>query len=933
MITNIKNFYRNFSSKSKWHERFAYYAVYSLVFGFTFLCAYHVFLNPLKSFVWDADAYTQHLPILTYWGQYLREAAVNLFSGNGLSLPQWEMNMGAGDDVITTLSFYIIGDPFGYLSAFVPSSYTPYLYSVLVVLRLFCIGIAFSAFCKRFNCGRFASLCSSIIYVFCGFSLYAGIRHPFFLNPLIFLPLILIGVEKILAKEKPFFFIITVALSCASSYYFFYMLVVLTVIYVVIRVLTMHKQRKIFNLLIVAKNLILYGIISLFLAAPIVLPSIMVMFGTERFGTNAYVETFYTTAYYRNLYLGLGGNVTGTIFSSLGFGCAATASIFLLFAQRKKCLGLKIGVILLTLILIIPYGGYVMSGFDYVINRWSFGFAFLVSFITALMMPKLIAPSKKSALVLVCCSVAYILGMLCLPLSGTKNKFASPAMFLLFVIVVLFFYITDTSKVNDTLNLAKTKIKVTSLKRVIALILIIVSISLNAEQFFSPAGTNYAAGYESFWKTRSMVTDTVAAAGAKIDDDSYFRIDTDVRPSKNFAMVYDVNSTYSYFSLSNPYYSEFVRDVMLPANPTCNIHNLNRRADLAALFSAKYFVAENETSTPYGYNKTLPIDSKYTISQTDNALPFGWTYSSYITQDDYQKLNFMQKQQAMLQGAVLSDMQTDEAQTFGKDNSINTTEASFSMEEIPFTVSGEEGISINNKTITVKNKNAKLTFTFASLQNCETYIQLQGLNFTKDPSITADTFAVSITAETSAVIDSQAFNTKEHNYYDGKHDFLFNLGYSQQAQTTATLNFNQKGTYNFGELKMYCENMQNLPAATAKLKEDSLQNVLFGNDYISGDITLQEPKILSLALPYTTGWTAYVDSEPVDTIRINTMFTGIALQPGNHKIELRYSTPWLSSGLMLFGAGVLVLIALLLYYRFFKYTVAIGFQKKPKRKK
>mgnify|MGYP002225045529 CR=1 FL=1 len=48
-----------------------------------------------------------------------------------LELPMWDMNIGYGSDILTTLHYYVIGDPLTLLSVFVPADKTEVLYEVL----------------------------------------------------------------------------------------------------------------------------------------------------------------------------------------------------------------------------------------------------------------------------------------------------------------------------------------------------------------------------------------------------------------------------------------------------------------------------------------------------------------------------------------------------------------------------------------------------------------------------------------------------------------------------------------------------------------------------------------------------------------------------------------------------------------------------------
>ena len=49
----------------------------------------------------------------------------------------WDMNIGYGSDILTTLHYYVIGDPLTLLSVFVPADKTEVLYEVLIFLVFF----------------------------------------------------------------------------------------------------------------------------------------------------------------------------------------------------------------------------------------------------------------------------------------------------------------------------------------------------------------------------------------------------------------------------------------------------------------------------------------------------------------------------------------------------------------------------------------------------------------------------------------------------------------------------------------------------------------------------------------------------------------------------------------------------------------------------
>ena len=123
------------------------------------------------------------------------------FALNGKSfISLWDFSLGTGSDILTTLNYYVIGEPLNLLSVFVPARYTEYLYDFLIILRLYFAGLAFMQFCRVMGRKGNGIIAGAVIYVFTGYTMFVAVRHPFFITPMIFFPLILTGVEKILKK-------------------------------------------------------------------------------------------------------------------------------------------------------------------------------------------------------------------------------------------------------------------------------------------------------------------------------------------------------------------------------------------------------------------------------------------------------------------------------------------------------------------------------------------------------------------------------------------------------------------------------------------------------------------------------------------------------------------------------------------------------------
>ena len=108
-------------------------------------------------------------------------------------------------------------------------------------------------------------------------------------------------------------------------------------------------------------------------------------------------------------------------------------------------------------------------------------------------------------------------------------------------------------------------------------------------------------------------------------------------------------------------------------------------------------------------------------------------------------------------------------------------------------------------------------------------------------------------------------------------------------------------------MRVFSVSMEGIPAKINKLKENHLQNVRFGIDEISGEISLDKPKILTMSIPYEKGWKAYVNGKEVPILRGNYMFSCLALGAGEFDIELKYRTPGLTISIMLSVASFIIL--------------------------
>lgn len=106
--------------------------------------------------------------------------------------------------------------------------------------------------------------------------------------------------------------------------------------------------------------------------------------------------------------------------------------------------------------------------------------------------------------------------------------------------------------------------------------------------------------------------------------------------------------------------------------------------------------------------------------------------------------------------------------------------------------------------------------------------------------------------------------------------------------------------------------MQQYAAQIRHLKQDYLKNPVFSPNRISGSIHLDSAKVLCMSVPYSKGWSAYVNGEKAELLRVNTIYSGILLEPGEHQVVLKYVTPGLGAGILCSLLGVISFTAIII---------------------
>ena len=846
------------------------YLLYTVFFVLVSLIVFSYFYLNNKTFISHGDGWMQHYKSLYYYSRYLRNVFKTIFINHSFNIPNWDFNIGEGSDILGALHYYCVGDPFAFLGVFVPEKLMYAFYDFVVISKIYIAGLVFVTLCLYIGKKDYYAIISgSLIYVFCYWVMLNVSKHIFFLTPMIYFPLIILGVEKIINNDKPYLFTIAVFLCAASHIYFFYMTVLLVIIYVIIRLLCLYGTDFV-SILKVVYKLLINSIISLFMAAVILLPMVNVLLNNNRIGVDYANHFMYMRFYYERLFTVLLAD-DYPYWLCMGFASPVIISLMTTIRNFKNKPFVFFVNLMAFIMVCFPIFGRIFNGMGYIANRWSYALA-LVAAYTFVEQYDDFKKYKKFLLISV---PLFILAGFVSAWSREIRVFVPVVICLLYLVVLMFNF---------------------KYQKQILLSLIILSIVFNGDHIYSEHGNDKRAITAINKDDAKNVVQSNEAYEIKKyileNKIEYFTRFSGFNLSDNVGMLNDISGTCYYFSMANPHIAEFRSKIGVTEYSAYRFYSLDSRGTLLTLGNVSLYTIPNDKDgiIPYGFSfkKQLP---NYKLYVNDYALPFGYTYSKAISYDKWNSLNAVEKEAALLDAVVL-------------ENGNDTLD--IDIKKIDINYSPDENVVIDGNNIIVKEKDSTIRLKIDGLSNCENYFIVQGMSYWDGNSYYDESqtdVEISVIANNTSIIE---YHTNDYSFYNARKDFAAYLGYSDSPINEVILSFSEPGTYSFSEMSFICRPVERYAEYIKKLSEETLDNLVFGVDSLSGSINLSQDKYLLLSIPYSKGWKAYADGKPIDLLRANECYSALKLEKGNHQIELKYETPYLKVGAIVSAISIIV---------------------------
>lgn len=860
-------------------------AVYSLLFLLALpLCWLGLILSGRMP-IWEVDGQMQYYPFFVYIGQWLRDAIHAAFTGGTVRM--FDFSLGLGEDVLTVINYYGLGDPLSLIAALFAGASTEAGFMLLTVLRPWCAGLACMALARNRGFDWKQTVYAGLLYAFSlGLLVLATLRHAIFANPFIHLPLILLGMEHVFDRRRPWLLSLAVALSALCGFYFLYCNSLLLLIYALVRQLTRGAEHPVRGLPAVAARAVGWYLLGLGLAAAIFLPATAGFLGGQRLSgaLSAADGRFHFSL---RTYL----QFPMAMLSDRGAGAVQfvpAATVFggaLLLCRGREARSWRALMLTALAMLMIPATGWVLNGFSYEATRWSYAVSLLAAMVGGRTLGELLNASRHDRLLVTALGALLLAYLPCSYLTGLNTVLTS-------VMIATFAVAATLAALWLFWTLARRS---GALRRITSLLLacvVLVNVALGFMGAWRVRAGTYIRAGDSWKSLEASPFADLPDAGGRTDADI-----TTTGAAMNSAAVWGVAGATVYNSTISETYYRFWADMTCSGLVHMNcIVGLDGRAALEALWSASRYVAAEDWSgrIPYGFEYAETTDSGYNVYENTLALPIGYAMTETLSPEDYAALSPLEKQWALLQCTVLEDCET-------------TRIPEQSATEIPIEAVEMEGVAADGNRLTV-SEDAVIRLTFDAPADCELYLQMNGLAFlTGELDLENRVLFRAGASETAlTLVPHGIVQDLDREYY------LVNLGYDEDGRSEAEIRFEKAGVYRLGEMTLYAQPMADFAERIHALQARGLTDVSVNTNAVAGRISLDAPGVLVFAIPYSSGWTVRVDGVETKTQTSAGTFLSAKIDAGDHEISLVYRTPWLRTGAAVSALSLVLLIGIII---------------------
>lgn len=686
------------------------------------------------------------------------------------------------------------------------------------------------------------------------------------LDVFILLPLIILGLNRLLNQKKFILYYLTLTILFIQNYYFGYMVAIFLVLYFLVQISKENhwkiRGRQFVDFTVVS---ILAGLSSCVMLLPTYLD---LSTHGEKFST--FTEWFTENSWFLDLFAkNFVGAYDTTKFGSIpmiyvGIFPLILAIIFFTIKSIKWQTRLAYGIVLLLIIasfylepLDLMWQG--MHSPNMFLHRYSWAFSLMVILLAAETLSRLKELTVKHYLIGI---VPLGLGFLTTVLLKNHYQFLeAPQIIITFSFLAAYTIILISyAKQYLTFNLFIS----------FTLLFTVFETSLNTYYQITALNSEWVFPSRQSYELNLTDTEKLIQKSQKLNT-TFYRTEELLPQTGNDSMKYNYHGISQFSSIRNTTSSSTLDRLGFKSTGTnLNLRYQNNTLLMDSLFAVKYNLSETDVNK-FGFRY---LDNSGNTSLYENQYA---SQLAILTNGLYKDIDF--------------SVNTLDNQTNWMNNLTGLSEKYFTR--VASQLSG--GANLLNGRVTTSNDgqlNSHADYNLTVAPNTQLYISVPNITFSNENSQ-----KVQITV-----------NGKMAEYTTDNAYTFFDLGYFEDSQTLhVTLSFPENNQVSFNQPNFYALDTTSYQKAMEIINRQKVK-VTTNKNTVTATYKADKASSLLFTIPYDKGWTATQNGQKITLSKAQDGFMKVDVKSGKGKVVLTYLPTGFKEGTMLSSVGLLLFI-------------------------
>lgn len=803
----------------------------------------------------DVDFYHQYGPLLN-------ELYDRIQSGKSLL---YSFNTGGGIPFYRNFLNYL-SSPFNLIMFIFKKDNIVISFSIIIALKVIFASTFMSCYLKKtFKKDNVLLVVFSILYSFSGY-FCAYYWNIMWLDGMVFLPLIMLGINKIVDDDSPLFYTIFLSIMLFSNYFIAYMICIFSVLYF----LAYLWYKVGFNFKLMFKKVILFICFSILAAALVAFALIPLYKSLSSISATKDLFPSFESSF--KIYDYLFNHITGvnrTVFASdtlplpnVYSGLITIIGVIVFFMNKK--INKKAKFLAIVSLLFFSFCFNIKS-IDFIWHAfhvpndlpWRYSFIYVFVFII----------------------IGYY-GILRIKDVKQRNVFIAFGSLLLVILAAYKFKFDNIDFDRTIVNIITLLLylliylltKIRFKKKNLIIILLLISVT----SFECIYAINYNWNIDHDINTFMSSKDTYSTLINEVEreDNDLYRIEKTDYLTLNDPAWFNYKGISTFTSMAYESVSRFQRKIGLAGNNINSYYYKYYNTPVYnTMFNIKYLMGDYIDNEYYSYIKSLNsvdlikynysssliygVDKKIKSYVLKEYLPFE-NQDEFVYKATNEENVFDSLQVSNITGGQIQD-----------NNFFNNSNGNFAYK--------------------LENSSTSMTFKLANEKRNNVYLYIGGDKVS------------------GYEIDGKYYSITSDEYY------VVDVGVKDVGTIDIKINFENSDD---SVIKFYAYTINDdvFKRFYNKINDNKLKVKNYSDTYINGTVSLNEDKVMFTTIAYDDGWTALVDGKKVDTYSIADGYLAFDIKRGNHKVELLYYPDK-----MRLGIGIsFISFAIICIYSFFK---------------